>query len=533
MLTRTLLLIAIASPVSGQSNSGPYEVRLEPSVLVKMSDGVRLSTDLYFPVDAPEPLPVIQIRLPYNKNVYTGFRRPGSEAQFFASHGFVVAVQDMRGRFESEGEFYVGRPERRDGYEFTEWLATQPWSNGLVGSYGCSYLGENQIQLAAERHPAHRAAIPQAAGGAYAGTYRPFAFMDGGAVELASTLGWFVLAGQTEFNRPSADTPDSTYRRLVQSMNTSPPPPRVNISSALRELPIVDILNSRGIGPTEYEEFLSNPPGTAYWDSLNYITDDDRFDVPALHVTSWYDGAPNETLELFNLMRVNAVTELGRDNQFAIVAPTAHCLYERATQSTVVGQLSMGDARLNYRQIYLDWFEHWLKGVDNGVTEMPHLQYFLMGANEWRSAETWPVEGTDFVRMYFHSGGDANSRNGDGGLSPFPPDDQPADGFEYDPMNPVPSVGGPICCVSAQAAPPGAFDQSTVELREDILVYTSPPLEEDLEVTGPLSAVLYVSSSARDTDFTVKLVDVHPDGRAYNVQESILRARYRDGYERP
>ena len=213
----------LAAPALAQVTNIPppqYEVRLERSVLVPMRDGVRLSTDLYFPIDASGPLPVIQIRLPYGKNRYGGFRRPGSVAYFFSSRGYVVAIQDMRGRFESEGEYVVGRANRDDGYDFTTWLANRPWSNGRIGSYGCSYLGENQLQLSATRHPNHMAAIPQAAGGAYDGTFRTFAFMDGGAFEMASGLSWFAGAGRKVFNRPPAGTPECVPRK------PSPPTPR-------------------------------------------------------------------------------------------------------------------------------------------------------------------------------------------------------------------------------------------------------------------------------------------------------------------
>ena len=194
--------------------------------------------------------------------------------------------------------------------------------------------------------------------------------------------------------------------------------------------------------------------------------------------------------------------------------------------------MDFGDARLDYFRIYLDWFDHWLKGVDNGVTEMPKVQYYLMGANEWRTSDVWPVPGTQQVPLYLHSSGQANTRNGDGFLTAVAPFDEPPDSYVYDPGNPVPSLGGPICCTSAEGSVAGAFDQSEIELREDVLVYTTQPLGDGLEVTGELEAILYVSSSARDTDFTVKIVDVHPDGGAYNVQEGILRARYREGFDR-
>jgi len=534
----TAITVLVALPHSAHPQRRPgvpapqYEVRLEQSVLVHMRDGVRLSTDIYFPVGAEEPLPVVLIRLPYNKNQYMRFRQPGSDAYFFAGQGYVVAVQDMRGRFESEGEYVVGRANRDDGYDTVEWLANQPWSNGRVGTYGCSYLGESQLQLAATRHPNHAAAIPQAAGGGYDGTFRTFLFMDGGAFEVASGLGWFSGAGRKTFNRPSSSLPDEAYREAVRGMNTAPPLPPINLQEAFWHLPVIEVLEHYGHPASDYKDFVSHMPGDPYWKTLNYIDDTDRFDVPAIHVNSWYDLGPRETMDVFSLFRDNAESARGRDNQFVILSPTIHCASEFVRAPVRMGERELGDATLEYYRIYLNWFDHWLKGNANDVTEMPKIQYYLMGANEWRAAEEWPLPGTAFTPFYLHSSGEAGANMYDGVLNLEPPTVEPADSYTYDPANPVPSVGGPICCIGADDAPAGSFDQSEVELRPDVLVYTSDPLDEGIEVTGPMDAVLYVSSSAKDTDFTIKLVDVYPDGRAFNVQETILRARYREGFDR-
>jgi len=508
------------------------DIRIEKSIRVPMRDGVRLSTDLYFPVGAPEPLPVVQIRLPYNKKRYMRFREPGSVAHFFAGHGYVVAIQDMRGRYESEGEYLVSAADREDGYDTVDWLSNQPWSNGKVGTYGCSYLGENQIQLAATRHPNHAAAIPQAAGGAYRGTFRQFAAMQGGSIELATSLGWFYGAGSKLFFRPPEAMTEEQFRKFAAYYDPAPQMPQIDFTKFFWTLPIIDLLQKAGSGPTDYEDFVSHAPLDPYWDKLNYVHDDDRFNVPALHVNSWYDGAVKETLILFNLFQKNAETAKARDNQFLIISPTAHCLSERTTEATKVGELNLGDARLDYYRIYLDWFDHWLKGIENGITQMPKIRYYQMGANEWRTAEKWPIPGTQFAKYYLHSDGQANTKIGTGTLNGQPPDEEPPDRYTYDPKTPVPSVGGPICCISSDAAPAGAYEQSRVEIRKDVLVYTSEVFQEPLYVTGPIEAILYVSSSAKDTDFTVKLVDVHPDGTAYNIQEAIQRARYREGYDK-
>ncbi|MGD8727640.1 MAG: CocE/NonD family hydrolase, partial [Gemmatimonadales bacterium] len=381
-------------------------------------------------------------------------------------------------------------------------------------------------------HPNHAAAIPQAAGGGYDGTFRTFLFMDGGAFEVASGLGWFSNAGRKTFNRPASSLSDEEYREAVQSLNTAPPLPAIDLQEAFWHLPVIEVLEHYGHPPSDYRDFVSHMPGDPYWKSLNYVDETDRFDVPALHVNSWYDLGPRETMDVFNLFRENAESARGRDNQFVIMSPTVHCASEFVRPPVRVGDRDLGDATLEYYRIYLDWFDHWLKGIDNGITDMPKIRYYLMGTNEWRSAEQWPLRGTAFTPFYLHSGGNANTRLGDGTLSVDLPATEPPDRYSYDPGDPVPSVGGPICCIGADDAPAGSFDQSQVELRPDVLVYTSAPLTEGLEVTGPMDAVLYVASSATDTDFTVKLVDVYPDGRAFNVQETILRSRYREGFDR-
>ena len=505
---------------------GAHEVRLDPTHMVPMRDGVRLATDLYFPVGTDTPLPVVQIRTPYGKLPH---RRDASAARYFASHGFAVAVQDMRGRYQSEGEYFVSRADREDGYDMVSWLAEQPWSNGRIGTYGCSYLGENQMQLAATRNPHHAAALPQAAGG----SYRYFGVIFGGVTELAASLGWFRGAGSKVFYRIPPGTPREVMLQVEEMINPAPNPGELDFQAAWRTLPYIDMLKASGAPPTDFEAFVSHEPGDPWWDRIGYVQPDDRFDVPALHVNSWYDLGVGETLKLFNLLSDNAESDRARDNQFAIISPTDHCTSEIATSRTVVGERDLGDARLDYWTIYLDWFNHWLRDDADADFDMPRLQYYLMGANEWRTAGSWPVEGTEFRPMYLHSGGSANTRAGDGRLSWEAPDEeQPADTFTYDPDDPVPTIGGPVCCTGTADAPAGGFDQSAVEDRDDVLVYTSEPLDEGLEVTGPIELVLYVSSDARDTDVVGKLVDVHPDGRAINVQEGILRARYREGYGR-
>jgi uncharacterized protein len=477
-----------------------YEIRVE-NVRMPMRDGVKLSTDFYFPQGAGEKLPAILMRTPYDKKTQQ------DPARMFAGQGYVVAVQDQRGKYESEGRFKVSANDTPDGFDALRWMAAQPWSTGKIGTYGCSNLGEIQVQLAKLRSPDQTAMIPLAAGGAY--SYA--GLMTSGVMELAMAAGWFRTHGDKEHPVTS--------------------PPRIDLDKWWWTLPAIDLLKVAGMPSTDWEGFVSHEPGDPWWDQFGYVDSRHRFDVPALQVCSWYDSVVKETLDLFNLLRTNAESARARDNQFVIISPTTHCKSEAATEHTIVGKRDLGDARFDYWGTYVRWFDHWLKGTDNGVTRMAKVQIYVMGENRWRAANEWPVTGTRFTKYYLHSKGHANSRTGDGRLSPNAPNGaETPDRYRYDPGNPVPSTGGAICCTGSPDMPDGPVDQSKVEERPDILVYTTEPLRDGIEVTGPLELRLFVSSSARDTDFTAKLVDVFPDGTAYNLQEGIIRGRYREGF---
>ena len=511
---------------AGQKSPPPaprHTIRTEKSVMVPMRDGTKLSTDIYFPEGGGEKLPVILARTPYDKR---GWK---SSALRFAEQGYIVAVQDVRGKFESEGKYIVSAADAQDGYDAVTWFAAQPWSSGKVGTYGCSYLGEDQIEMAKMRHPNHAAMIPQASGG----SYRYFGSVLGGAFELAASADWFLRNGAKV--RPAlqpTDIPREEYIRAAAHFDLKPARRAVDWPKVWRTLPLVDQLRRLDAPPTDFEGFVSHGPGDSYWDQFGYIKPEDRFDTPALLVDSYMDYGGADTMRLFEQLRRNGESPRSRDNIFAILAPTTHCAFESATADTIVGERHVGDARFDYFGVYLQWFDYWLKGIDNGVIKRPKLQIYVMGKSEWREAQEWPLPRTQFTSFYLHGGGEANSRFGDGTLSSKKPSSEPSDSFVYDPGTPVPSRGGPDFGASLPDFPPGSWDQSDVEMRQDVLVYTTPPLERGIEVTGPLEAILYVSSSARDTDFTAKLVDVYPDGKAFNVQEGILRARYRESFSK-
>ena len=281
------------------------------------------------------------------------------------------------------------------------------------------------------------------------------------------------------------------------------------------------------------KKMIRRTPNDPAWYEGGLYHDDMPFSVPSFWFVSWYDVSTSPNLALFNHVRENAEDAEVRDNQYLVIAPTLHCRYTRATENTIVGELSVGDARLNYDEQTYGWFDYWLKGDKTKAPEkMPRVQYYTMGSNKWQTAEQWPPAAAAMTTFYLVSAGKANSMHGDGQLltKGAPGQDQP-DEFIYDPMNPVPSYGGNVCC-TGNAIEGGAFDQRENESRQDVLVYSTPPLEEGVEVSGFIESTLYVSSDAKDTDFTIKLIDVHPDGSAYNLDETIQRVRYREGYEK-
>ena len=394
------------------------KIRKERSVFVPMRDGVRLSTDLYFPEGVDGKLPVIQVRTPYNKD---GAYPYGGMIPLLVQQGYIVAIQDVRGRFESEGKYRVRYSDREDGYDMVEWLIWQPWSNGKVATFGCSYLGATQVTLASQKHPNHVAMLAMASAGGYNDKGRPWVSFDGGVFELTQTAGWFLASGSKIFHGPPAwiDREEWFQSEQARMFSTGYDSPRsLNDSAQLleiyKQLPIIDIVKNAGLRYSDYEDYASNTPDADYFDDGDWVRPDDTFDVPALYIDSWYDFGPAEALKMFSQMRENAASKKARDNQFIIMTPSTHCAWAGATENTIIGERDLGDARKEFIEIYLKWYERWLKGAENGITDMPRVQYYVMGKNEWRSAENWPVDGTSYQKFYLSSGGRANSRYGDG-----------------------------------------------------------------------------------------------------------------------
>ena len=511
---------------------------IEHKIMMPMRDGIRLATDIYRPKTEAK-VPIIFSRTPYNFNSWGDGERRTRTAQRAleaVKHGYAYVVQNERGRYYSEGEWDILGTPLTDGYDAFSWMAEQSWSNGKIGTLGCSSTAEWQMAVAALDHPSHAAMVPQGygAGVGRVGDYFEQGNWYRGGAEQMLFFAWLYGVEHDKFKpRIPAGATQEDLIRISRFYDLAPENPPVDMSEALSHLPIQDILQNINGKREIYDKMVRRTPNHPDWYAGGLYHDDMDFGVPSFWFASWYDVSISPNIALFNHVRTNASSEEVRDNQYLVIAPTLHCRYTRATENTIVGERSVGDARLNYEEQIYAWFDMWLKGEQNSFREnTPRVQYYTMGSNTWNTAETWPPAAAQSVRFYLNSNGKANSLYGDGVLKTEAPSaDSPPDSFTYDPMNPVPSYGGNVCC-TGNAVEGGAFDQQQMEARHDILVYTSEPLEEGVEVSGFIEATLNLSSDVKDTDLTIKLVDVYPDGRAYNLDETIQRVRYREGYEK-
>ncbi len=518
---------------------------VERKLMIPMRDGTRLATDVYRPRNADGPVPTIFVRTPYNVNywdVRLGAPRDMSSIINAVERGYAYVSQNERGHFFSEGNWEILGAPLTDGEDALTWISSQAWSNGKVGLIGCSSTAEWQMAVASSGHPALAALVPQGFGagvGRVGDWYEQGNWYRGGAIQMLF-IAW--LYGQQNQVRPMfpPGTTQEDLLRVSKSFDLAQQLPPVGWSQALRHLPVKDILRAvdgpRGIFADSMPvptggNMVARTPNDPAWYRGGLYHDDMPFDVPALWVMTWYDVSVGPNLALFNHARTVASPEVA-DQQYAVISPTLHCAQARATEELIVGERNVGDPRLDFDALTYGWFDHFLKEQDTGLLDtLPRVRYYTMGSNKWQSSDTWPPAGARELTYYMSSSGNANTRNGDGVLTPSRPIVAQRDTFTYDPMNPVPSYGGNVCC-TGNAIQGGAFDQSEMELRPDILVYSTEPLREGIEVSGPVTVTLYVSSDARDTDFTVKLIDVDPEGHAYNLDETIQRARYREGYDR-
>ncbi len=479
--------------------SGEYKVKVEYNVLVPMRDGVNLSANIYRP-EAPGRFPVLLLRTPYNKNVEENIDEPK-----LARYGYVVVIQDVRGRHDSQGEFYPFLNEARDGCDSQQWCATQEWSNGNVGAVGRSYYGFTQLLPAILGSPVLKAMNPVMTG---SDVYKDWLYPDGAfALEFALAWGATYMDGHTNQLTDIGDW-----------------------SKFFRHLPLVDAAEALGHGTRHYRDWTTHPDYDSYWNHISARERMAQVKSPAYFMGGWYDIFLRATLDDYKMLREKGSSNEARQATRVLIGPWSHNLLNQ----TQVGEIDYGPrATVDLLGLKQRWFDYWLKGIDNDLLKQAPVRIFVMGDNVWRDEWEWPPARTRYCKFYLHSGGHANSLHGDGTLDmQLPEAGEPPDHFTYDPADPVPTLGGNTCCWP-EITTMGPFDQQAVEQRHDVLVYTTEPLDHDLEVTGPVTAKLFVVTSVKDTDFTVKLVDVYPDRRAMNVCDGIVVARYRESLEKP
>lgn len=461
-------------------------MKTQIDVPVPMRDGTILSTDIRLP-DGDGPFPVILIRTPYSNT--------DSWHQRFVPAGYACAAQDCRGRFDSLGRFDPFH-EATDGYDTIAWLRAQPWCDGRVGMSGGSYLGFTQLTTAPLRPPGLLAITPRVMG---RDAFRDMLYDNGVfCLQLAGTWG----LGMTG--------------RASQAVE-------VDWQKQFLHLPLMTLDETTGLTPPHFREWLSHPVYDEYWKSISIEARHASFDVPGLHMGGWYDPYGEGTIRNFEGIQRHGGPN-ARGKQKLIIGPWAHGLNTRALAQTNFGF----DSLINLDAVEMRWLDRWVRGVENGIDKEPPVRIFVMGVNMWRDEQEWPPARAREKAFHLASGGRANSVFGDGALVEAPSNAGAAsDSYVYNPDNPVPTVGGAL--LGAQAGP---LDHMPIERRDDVLVYSTPPLTEPIEVTGYVRAVLHVATDAPDTDFIARLCDVQPDGRSLVLCDGIVRTRFREGLDR-
>ncbi|RBW52513.1 CocE/NonD family hydrolase [Ruegeria sp. A3M17] len=466
-------------------------------VMVTVPDGVRLATDVYLPAESG-PRPTVLMRLPYGKRTY-------GEVRFWVREltrrGFAVVAQDMRGRYGSEGTFAPYPNEGPDGAATLDWIINQPWSNGRVGTLGCSALGESQLMLAAQGHPALHAIVPIAAGGAIGsveGKNAYFSGFEGGVFNLAAGVGWFGTEG-------GKTAPKSGYHPI-------------DPDDVLDGLPVVGLVAQLRSDETDYEAFLQNFDNPQYWRDAGYITGNEAFSVPALFIDTWHDPGIDSSLTLAETLQ-NAGASVN-----TIIGAGTHCNYLGTDGDTVVGDLPVSpDRRIGYVDL-ISRFLAWHLGNGPAI-DLPEYTYFTLVDNQWREANKWPPADAIQKQLYLSAGQSLLWKKS--AISDL------KSSFLSDPENPVPSIGGPLCCTGNPEDREGPVLQNSIEKRDDVLLFSSAPLEQPITVAGPIQAKLWVTISTPDSDLVLRISDVDTQGNSLLVQEGALRLRYRGGFETP
>jgi len=509
MQTKRILWAALgalaALPAWPQAGIVSERIRVEGNVAVPMRDGVTLYADVYRPARDGR-FPVIVVRTPYGK------QRDGVHEALiqFAQRGYAVVIQDTRGRFESEGKWDPFRAEAPDGYDTVEWAAAQPWSNGKVGMYGGSYLGNVQWQAAAQTPPHLVAIFPTVASTSlYHNTW-----YHGGAFKLGLAVGWGVV------RNPRRQMYPHTWHLAPLG------PEEWRYDNLLWHLPLASLDRQFGYAVPHFQDWVRHASYDGYWKEISVEEKFGRVQTPVHVLGGWFDLLLGGTLNGYTGMRREGGSPRARRESKMIVGAWGH------GPSRKFGDVDFGpEADRSVFDLNLRWFDHYLKGVDNGIDREPPVEIFYMGVNRWVRHEDWPIPGTRFTPLYLDGKGQANSARGDGALRFDRPAAAAADEYVYDPRHPVPTLGGNDCCGAPM--PVGPIDQRPVEGRHDVLVYTGEYLREPLAIAGPVRMKLHAATDGPDTDWMVKLVDVHPNGFAMNLAEGMLRARYRQGLDRP
>ncbi|WP_100404995.1 CocE/NonD family hydrolase [Bacillus solitudinis] len=489
------------------------KIIISKNVSVAMRDGISLRTDIY-QLEDMKPSPTLLQRLPYNKdesNIVGNIVDPLRAVQ----DGYVVVIQDSRGRFSSKGEFKPFHSEAKDGYDTVEWIAQQPWSNGNVGMYGVSYVGALQWLAVSEKPPHLKALVPVATSLDF---YHGWVY-NGGAFELGFSLLWTLglapnyLTKSSECSEEAIDTVICATEQIEELYKTRP----------LKNLQMMKEINW-------YDEWLSHPQYDEYWKKL-YEPLKKSIDLPIYHIGGWYDVFIRGTLDGYN--RFSKKTEdFTNSRNKLLIGPWAHSPLWGVYPEKDFGSKSSATS-IDLCGKIIEFFDCYLKGDSELLLNKPSVEIFDMGAGAWKYSTQWPLPKTTYIPFYFHSQGQANTLEGDGKLSRVKPVVEREDTYLFDPNNPVPTIGGQTFLPGAKVPTnAGPRDQRVVEQRHDVLCYTTEVLESSLEVIGAVKAIIYASSSAKDTDFTVKLVDVHPDQRAFILTEGIIRGRYRNSFEK-
>ena len=510
------VLAAVVTPSASAQPNGTCSYTEQEDVPAAMRDGTILRSNVFTP-DPPGSYPVILMRLPYDKDVAQTYVY--ASPAVYAEHCYIVVVQDMRGQYRSDGFFYAFANEATDGYDTVEWAARLPKSDGRVGMYGFSYPGTTQYQTAILRPPHLVTIVPAMSSDDYhdGWTY------EGGALDLSFAEDWplrTIAASAVRSRYPDGGA-------LVAEMNRAI---NAEFTKWYWYLPLDTFPPLRPSDPRVapyFFDWLKHPNDDSYWARWSIRGHYQDVTVPALAFDGWYDIFINGALNNFTGMRTQGGSPAAREGTRLVVGPWLHIPW-----SQTVGQINFGPQAANpIDALQLKWYDYWLKGIQNGVNKQPRVRIFVMGADKWRTANTWPLPGTRYVKYYLHSRGSANSVRGNGWLSTSKSISSGAatDRYTYNPRHPVPSIGGRF----QASVPGGPYDQRPLLGRHDVLVFTTAPLRRSLAVIGPITVTLYASSSAKDTDWTAKLDDVYPNGTSMLIEYGIQRARYRNSETNP